>query len=246
MIFYFSATGNTKWIAETIAAALGDQTADIRNTDPESCVFGDDEMVGICFPVYACQAPPNVQRFASKLKPNGAFTYAVCNYSNFAGHALEHFSSEVLHINSGYGLLMPDDTSVMGYTFDDEESTREKLKTAPERLEKIIDRIKKRESDVFDADEGPDPDAYDTLADTFYPAAVTEPFFVDNDLCIGCGLCAKNCPVSAIEMRDDRPVWVKDHCYYCSGCINNCPKEAIGFGDKSEGVYRYTWKKYNS
>lgn len=245
MIFYFSATGNTRWIAETVAAALGDQTADIRKTDPESCIFGADEMVGICFPVYACQAPLNVQQFARKLRTNGAFTYVICDYSNFVGHALEHFNREVLPINSGYGLLMPDDTSVLGMSYDDEKSTREKLKTAPERLAKIIERLKKREDHVFDAYEGPDPDAYDSLADQFYANAVTKPFFVDKARCIGCGLCAANCPVAAIAMQDGRPVWVKDHCYYCSGCINNCPKEAIGFGDKSKGVYRYTWQKYN-
>ena len=42
----------------------------------------------------------------------------------------------------------------------------------------------------------------------------------------GCGLCAKKCPVQAIEMRDGKPVWVKDKCVMCLGCLHRCPKYA--------------------
>ena len=44
--------------------------------------------------------------------------------------------------------------------------------------------------------------------------------------CIVCGLCAKKCPVQAIEMRDGKPVWVKDKCVMCLGCLHRCPKFA--------------------
>ena len=102
MIFYFSATGNTKWIAETIAKGLGEETADILRSDPTAYSFGPEDSIGIVFPVYYCVPPDRVMEFAKKLVPNGAYTYAVRDYSNYAGHALQYLSREGMALHSGY------------------------------------------------------------------------------------------------------------------------------------------------
>lgn len=44
--------------------------------------------------------------------------------------------------------------------------------------------------------------------------------------CNGCSLCAKSCPVNAIEMRNDMPYW-KYTCESCMRCMNICPKRSI-------------------
>ena len=248
MIFYFSATGNTKWMAERAATAFGDTAIDIMKCkNPESYSFGPNDEIGIFFPVYACVAPPLVKDFASKLKANGAYTYAVCGYSNYTGHAMQDLS-KTFHLSSGFGLLMPDDTSVFGYTYDNEDSTHEKLKTATSRMDEIINKIKNHPKDVFESYEGPHPEEdTENLPPLFFGTlAATGPFYVNKDKCIHCGLCAKNCPAKILTMCDGLPTWNNSTCYLCSACINHCPVEAIEYGDKSQGVYRYTFKKYQS
>ena len=45
--------------------------------------------------------------------------------------------------------------------------------------------------------------------------------------CIGCSLCAKNCPSEAIEVNDNLAKIDYDKCIDCKTCVEKCPKKAI-------------------
>ncbi|GAB4560839.1 MAG: 4Fe-4S binding protein [Geothermobacteraceae bacterium] len=51
---------------------------------------------------------------------------------------------------------------------------------------------------------------------------------VDTDKCVGCGLCAKACNVSALEVDSERQLQVAEKvCLGCGACIPTCPKGAL-------------------
>ncbi len=60
--------------------------------------------------------------------------------------------------------------------------------------------------------------------------------FRTDENCIGCGICAKVCPVSNIKIENKRPVWLH-HCQNCLACYNWCPVKAIKGGISQEGFY---------
>ena len=67
--------------------------------------------------------------------------------------------------------------------------------------------------------------------------------FYVKDSCIGCGKCAKLCPLNNIKLVDKKPVW-SDQCTHCMACIGNCPVEAIEYGTITQDKEPYNFGKY--
>lgn len=45
--------------------------------------------------------------------------------------------------------------------------------------------------------------------------------------CIGCSICAKNCPHDAITMKDNLPIFDYSKCTGCQTCVKKCPRKII-------------------
>lgn len=55
-------------------------------------------------------------------------------------------------------------------------------------------------------------------------------FKVDQSKCIGCGACAKNCPVGNIKIDENGKFHFEGDCIMCTRCSFNCPVDAFDIG----------------
>ncbi|MCD7807919.1 MAG: EFR1 family ferrodoxin [Erysipelotrichaceae bacterium] len=72
----------------------------------------------------------------------------------------------------------------------------------------------------------------------YEPVRKTKHFHVEKS-CIGCGLCAINCPIQAIEIKNNRPKWIKDKCVMCLRCLHHCPTFAIQYENATQKHGQY-------
>lgn len=57
--------------------------------------------------------------------------------------------------------------------------------------------------------------------------------------CIGCGLCAKDCPVKNLTVQDDKAT-VQGNCMECGHCFAICPAKAVSISDyPSDGIVEF-------
>lgn len=240
MIFYFSGTGNSAWAARQLAHLTGDEACDITKLN-DLPNMDNAKQIGFVFPVYAWGAPEIMADFAKKLPGTQVFTFGICTCGEDAGLTMKRFS-KLYPLSSSYSLLMPNNY-ILGSDTDDEGEIRQKIMAARTELERMAQEILRQE-EVYRVREGALAGVKSHLANFGFNkfARSAKPFFAE-DSCNGCGQCARNCPASAISLRDGKPVWAAQ-CCQCLRCINECPQQAIQYGKSTAGRRRYTIRAY--
>ena len=52
--------------------------------------------------------------------------------------------------------------------------------------------------------------------------------WVNEDLCVSCGVCVDDCPVGAITLKENQTAVInEDKCIRCGRCHDICPQEAV-------------------
>lgn len=246
MIFYFSATGNSKYLAEKIAEKTAEKTVSITDcilNEQYAFTLPSGERLGFVFPVYFSGVPRAVLDFTKKMSiisDGKSFVYTALTCGGSTAQAQDMFRNALLKkgikINAYFGAVLPDNYIPM-FAIPDMETAKDIIKNAQGEIEKICSLIEKKESGDFNNAKGAKLLTY--LMYPFYkPFSTTKPFFADEN-CIACGKCARECVSRAIEMQNGKPVWIKPKCTSCMHCIHSCPEKAIQYGKKSKKKNRY-------
>lgn len=251
MVLYFSATGNTEYVAKKIAKLTGDDSLDLLNRIREkdySPIHSDKPFV-ICSPIYVCEMPRFFAAFIKKLALEGDrrvyFITTSGGYAGVAGGIAKRIAKKKGMIFMGHKdiQMAPNYPVSKRYKLLSPEETVERLRAATKEISPVAARIKGgvpiRDRHVFLFEH--------LIILPFNPVwvKVKQPtkFFSVTDDCIGCGKCAKRCPLGRITMVDKRPHW-EGTCAHCMACIANCPVEAIEYAHVKKGVEKYRIGKY--
>ncbi|MGP1437194.1 MAG: EFR1 family ferrodoxin [Phocaeicola sp.] len=260
MIFYFSGTGNTRWAAEQIAAATGEELINIAANLQSNNEFHlkDDERIGFCFPIHGWRPPFIVREFVKQLhikNADGHFCFGFATCGDDVGLTFDYLKEDLesagLHLNSAFSIIMPE-----SYIFpiidsiDKPEVAEKKKKNGKKALETILPDIINRKSGIRKVNESHWPRLNSKVIGSFFLKkwVSDKPFHVDPKLCIRCGVCAMVCPVKNIKGGSGlSPEWLHNGlCTTCFSCYHHCPKHAIEFGNRTKGKRQYFFKQTNS
>lgn len=246
MIFYYSAEGNSRHVALTLARMLGETATDIRDVCRLETLPDD---VGLVFPVHCWGVPPAMRRFIESL-PTGyedtrVWAAMTCGDDTGLAHRMLGLllRRRSLALHTVFSVTMPNTYLLMkGFRLDSPEVVDDKLAKSEQRCAAIADSVRNGRP-VVDVHTG---------AFAWIKTRIIYPLFfrrrispsrwrVDTGLCIGCGKCETECPQNNIKVEKGKPAWGND-CVQCLACYHNCPARAIDCLPYTRGCGQYVYR----
>jgi formate hydrogenlyase subunit 6/NADH:ubiquinone oxidoreductase subunit I len=247
-LYVYTGTGNSLWVAHQLAQELKEATVEfIPNLSKEFRVEAD--RVGIVFPVHIWGLPSHVIQFIHHLQVHpDAYLFALAvNAGQPAATLLQLkrlMSSRGQSLAVGYSISLPSNYIPWGGPGPVETQQR-LFREAQEKIKAIGGMILRQEQKKVDRG----PLWQNMLFSSIYRMSfrfvpkMDKKFWVD-DKCNSCAVCSKVCPVSNIEMTNEKPSWLH-RCEQCLACLQWCPQEAIQYGKRTVRYTRYHHPEVN-
>ena len=251
MVLYYSATGNTEYVAKQLAQQIDDEAKDLLGRIKEgdySEIYSDRPFV-VCSPVHVCEMPHFVTDYLKKVTLSGNknlyFVFTSGGYAGISAAMGRRIARKKGMIYCGRAeFVMPRNYPISRrYPLLSEKENRERIRMTRERIPKIAALIKNGER-------------LRARRITYAEKLITYPFtpiwskfkhtakpFHTTDKCIGCEKCVRVCPLNNITLVNSKPKW-GDLCAHCMACLSCCPTQAVEYGDITRNQYRYRLDKF--
>jgi ferredoxin len=240
-IYYFTGTGNSLAVAQSVAEALPECelvaiTKDTHRTVPSNC-----ECLGFVFPNYSGGPPQMVVDFIKNIElpsQGTAYLFAIATYGAMKGNIIafvaECFSLRGWQLNY-WATIWSYPNAVIFYPM---------IKAARFFANKSVRKAKRVAKEIFARKEKPSPPPNETAVkrykDFMKPLPGNDKNYYVSDACISCGICVSICPARNISLGEAGKPIFHHHCECCMACIQHCPKRAIDYEDKTQKRGRYT------
>lgn len=246
MIFYFSGTGNSKFVASQISKRVKDEVISInkRLKEGASNTFKSEKPFVFVVPTYAWRIPRVVEKFIQEVTLEGSqkvYVVMTCgeDTQNGIGCAEKLFLEKNLELVGFAEVVMPNNYLFMNEPLPEVDEAQRIVKSALPQIDEIGNLIAKGEAfRMVPAHNFRGKLQSSIVNNLFYSLLVKSKGFSVNETCIGCNKCDKMCPLNNISIVDGKPIWGKN-CTHCMACIARCPKEAIEYKSITNGKTRY-------
>lgn len=246
VIFYYSGTGNTWYVANKMKHYLSSNTGECEILSIENlsklkikAKISEADIIGFGYPIYASDIPDPMKKFMQKITiPKNKDVFIFCTQYFFSGDGAR-VATEFLNVNKeqikwAFHFNMPNNLCCIPlhkYT-SDFNKINETLKKANKKIKEACIKISRNEVSLIDFNMqskilgNMQRPVYRKFKNKF-----TNKLSIDYTKCTSCGICESICPTANIVYKNSKYV-IKPNCVFCMRCYNFCPNNAILFNKK--------------
>ena len=235
MVFYFTATGNSLYVAKQLEA----DPVSIPQVKEKAPEYNADA-IGIVCPVYCGELPGIVLDFIKRAKFDTPYLYLVLTYGKDVSDAPEFTKAQLaaLGIDVKYiGTVLMVDNYLPVFDMDVEKDTDKHIEA---QLEAVKADIAARKEYVPAAScRAKKLHKSAAAMNKLMPSMNNGAALKVTDACYGCGICAKVCPTGNLKIENGKSLRISNTCLFCLACIHACPGNAIRLKKEKNPNARY-------
>ncbi|NLL05406.1 MAG: 4Fe-4S binding protein [Clostridiaceae bacterium] len=249
-IIYFSATGNTEFVAKAIKEEFERKNVACDTYEISKDTGFEDKYDFYVFgaPIHAEMFPAFYSEWLNKHIDKGNNRKCIvfstqansiaCGPAVF-GKKLKKIGFEVIIEDCVY---MPNNYYIVMFKRFTEAQVVDALKKAKAQAGIIVEKFLNNET-LFNSSKSREIWAKPVfkMFDMWSRKWAQKGLVVDMERCTRCGLCQKQCPVDNIEVNKDKVTFF-DKCISCQRCVHKCPVNAFLYKNKSIDQYKLQTK----
>ncbi len=251
VIFYFSGTGNTWWVADRIKRQLDAKninasavSIDTLTSKKADWWLKTADLVLLGWPVYGSDLPEPMKRFINVLPESdkGKHVHVFCTQMGFSGDgawvAHNLLKRKGLIIDTAEHFTMPSNMSMShGFLGTPNEKTMNRIMADAEvQVDSYVERLLAGQARIKGRYSFPlgiiQRAPYHSIENR-----LRHRMGIDEGRCTHCGLCAALCPMNNITLKGV-PEFA-GHCTLCLRCYSFCPESAITYNGRVRNVEKY-------
>lgn len=249
--FYFSGTGNTRYVTRRLCRKLSvkfrTSAYDITDKADFSALLKGADIILLAYPIYGSAPPIPMCEFVHRYGADIAGKEVIIVVTQYLfsgdgaaslGRMVEKLGGNVTFAEHFFTPNNLADCSM--FPIWNGEDLRKTLNRSEKKIDAFAERIIKGRP--FRRGYGVVSHAVGYFCQRKLwrknQNAKRNSLHINAQKCIGCGLCARQCPVKNIIVSEGRAQPL-GNCVFCYRCVNSCPKKAITLVGKGDHIVQY-------